>query len=223
MICIHRRINETVSIYCNMLFYLLYLMYGKYFVEKRKEMQVHGKVILGFPFGDSKIEQHFCDFYVIEGSHEFVIEIDDYPTEEACDLVFRNEALYKNYLFCLDENGEAFTIYDCYIMPMQIPVKQMKIIWNQCLWGCHIEKFQDEKIISAKYIVQTDKKRYPFHMVVGKNDLELMDGKVSISTDWNQENFKFEGVAISVFIKESLSINEVEKIVLRMLEIFFCK
>ena len=184
-------------------------------------MQVHGKVILGFPFGDSEIEQHFCDFYVIEGSHDFVIEVDDYPIEKACDLVFKNEAIYRDYLFCRDENGEAFTIYDCYIMPMQIPVKQMKIIWNQCLWGNHIEKFQDEKIISAKYIVQTDKKRYPFHMFVGKNDFKLMDGKVSISTDWNQENFKFEGVAISISLKDSLSINEVEKIVLRMLEIFF--
>lgn len=161
-------------------------------------MQVHGKVILRFPFGDSEIEQYFCDFYVIEGSHDFVIEIDDYPIEKACDLVYRNEAIYRDYLFCRDENGEAFTIYDCYIMPMQIPVKQMKIIWNQCLWGNHIEKFQDEKINSAKYIVQTDKKRYPFHMFVGKNDFKLMDGKVSISTDWNQENSRFEGVAYTI-------------------------
>lgn len=58
-------------------------------------------------------------------------------------------------------------------------------------------------------------------MFVGKNDFELMEGKVSISTDWNQENFELEGVAIFVSLKDSLSINEVEKIVLRMLEIFF--
>ncbi len=184
-------------------------------------MQVHGNVILGFPLGDSEIEQHFCDFYVIEGSHDFIIEVDDYPIKKDCDLVFRNEAIYRDYLFCRDENGEAFTIYDCYIMPMQIPVKQMKIIWNKCLLGYHIENFQDEKIISAEYIVQTDKNRYPFHMFVGKNYFELMGGKVSISTDWNQENFKFEGVAISVSLKDVSSINEVEKIVLRMLEIFF--
>ena len=58
-------------------------------------------------------------------------------------------------------------------------------------------------------------------MFVGKNDFELMEGKVSISTDWNQENFELEGVAIFVSLKDSLSINEVEKIVLRMLEIIF--
>ena len=85
--------NGPVIVCCNMLLYLVYLMCGKYFVEKRKEMQVHGKVILGFPFGDSEIEQHFCDFYVIEGSHDFVIEVDDYPIEKACDLVFKNDTI----------------------------------------------------------------------------------------------------------------------------------
>lgn len=183
-------------------------------------MQVHGKEILGLPFGNNKIERYCCDFNITEENHDFVIDVDGYPIEKACELVFRNEAIHSEYMFCRDENDQAFTIYDCYIMPMQIPVKQMKIIWNKCLWGYHIENFQDEKVISAKYIVQTDKKRYPFHMFVGKNDFELMDGKVCISTDWNQENFKFEGVAISVCLKDALSIDEVEKIILRMLEIF---
>ena len=33
---------------------------------------------------------------------------------------------------------------------MQIPVKQMKIAWNQCLWGFHIENFLEEKITFAE-------------------------------------------------------------------------
>lgn len=183
-------------------------------------MQIHGKVIYDFPFGDSVIEQHFCDFFLRDDSHEFIIEIADYPLEVVFDLLARNESIYKDYLFCQDENGRAFTIYNCYIKPMQIPVKQMKVIWCKCLWGYHIEKLQDEKIISAKYIVQTDGKKYPFHMFIGRNDFEVLEGKARIGTDWNQENFKFEGVAISVSLKEAESINEVEKIVLRLLELF---
>lgn len=185
-------------------------------------MQVHGKIILGFPFGDKEIEQHYCDFYLREDSHDFIIEIDNYPIEKACELLCSKELIYEDYLFCYDENCKAFTIYECHIMLMQIPVKQMKIIWRRCLWGYHIENFQSEKIISAKYVVQTNGKRYPFHMFVGKNEFEVLGGKVSISTDWNQKNSKFEGVAISISsLREGLLIDEVEKIVLRMLEIFF--
>lgn len=184
-------------------------------------MQVYGNKILGFPWGDSEIEQIFCDFYIREDSHEFTIEVDNYPIETACDLVFSNESIHKEYLFCYDESGKAFTIYDCFIMPMQIPVKQMKIVWNQCLWGYHIENFQDAKITFAEYIVQTDKTIYPFHMFVGKNDFKAMDGRVNISTNWNRKGSKIEGVGISISLKEGFSISEVEKIVLRMLELFF--
>lgn len=82
-------------------------------------------------------------------------------------MLCRNESLHKECLFCVDENEKAFTLYNCYLMPLQIPVRQMKIIWNKCLIGYHIEDIQSEKIKSAEYIVQTDKK-YPFHMFVGK-------------------------------------------------------
>lgn len=64
--------------------------------------------------------------------------------------MFDNKSIYKDFLFCHDENGIPFTIYDCFIMPMQIPVKQMKIAWNQCLWGFHIENFLEEKITFAE-------------------------------------------------------------------------
>lgn len=58
-----------------------------------------------------------------------------------------HEPIYRNYLFCIDENGEAFTLYDCYIMPLQIPVKQMKIIWNKCLLGYHLVQTGIKKMI----------------------------------------------------------------------------
>ena len=50
-------------------------------------MQIHGKVIYDFPFGDSVIEQHFCDFFLRDDSHEFIIEIADYPLEVVFDLL----------------------------------------------------------------------------------------------------------------------------------------
>ena len=183
-------------------------------------MRIHGRKILGFPCGDVEVEQQICDFYIEEDSHEFVIEVDDYPIEKAFDLLCRNESLHKECLFCVDENEKAFTLYNCYLMPLQIPVRQMKIIWNKCLIGYHIEDIQSEKIKSAEYIVQTDKK-YPFHMFVGKNCFDILNGIVHISTDWNQENTNIEGVAIYISVEVPVTIAMVEKIILRLLEIYF--
>lgn len=45
----------------------------------REKMRIHGRKILGFPCGDVEVEQQICDFYIEEDSHEFVIEVDDYP------------------------------------------------------------------------------------------------------------------------------------------------
>ena len=47
----------------------------------REKMRIHGRKILGFPCGDVEVEQQICDFYIEEDSHEFVIEVDDYPIE----------------------------------------------------------------------------------------------------------------------------------------------
>ena len=183
-------------------------------------MRIHGRKILGFPCGDVEVEQQICDFYIEEDSHEFVIEVDDYPIEKAFDLLCRNESLHKECLFCVDENEKAFTLYNCYLMPLQIPVRQMKIIWNKCLIGYHIEDIQSEKIKSAEYIVQTDKK-YPFHMFVGKKCFDILNGIVHISTDWNQANTNIEGVAIYISLEVPVTIAMVEKIILRLLEIYF--
>ena len=184
-------------------------------------MQIHGKIILGFPVGDGEIEQYACDFYLREDSHDFIMEVEDYPIEKAFDLLFSNEAIHRDYLFCIDENHVHFTLYDCFIMPKQIPVKQMKIIWNKCIFGYHIANLDDEKIISAEYIIQTDQKKYPFHMFIGKSEFDVLNDLVHISTDWNQVDSKYEGVTVSVFMKQAISIDSVEKIVLRFLEIYF--
>ena len=171
-------------------------------------MQIHGKMILGFPVGDDEIEKYSCSFNLSEDSHDFIMEVADYPVEKACDLWFSNEAIHRDYLFCIDENNVSFTIYDCYIRPMQIPVKQLRIIWTKCILGYHIANLDDEKIVSAKYIVQTEPKKYPFHMFVGKNEFDVLNDTVHISTDWNQVDSKYEGVTISVLLEEYATIRQ---------------
>lgn len=183
-------------------------------------MQIHGKRILGFPVGNSEIEQYSCDFYLREDSHDFIMEVKAYPIEKACDLLFSNEAIHRDYLFCVDENDVCFTIYDCFIMPMQIPVKQMKIIWNKCILGYHIANLDDERIISAEYIIQIDQKKYPFHVFAGQNGFDVLNDMVHISTSWNQVDSEYEGVTVSVLLEVPGSISLVERIVLRLLEIY---
>ena len=82
----------------------------------REKMRIHGRKILGFPCGDVEVEQQICDFYIEEDSHEFVIEVDDYPIEKAFDLLCRgSESLHKECLFCvviwfLHSKSNAFSI-----------------------------------------------------------------------------------------------------------------
>lgn len=176
-------------------------------------MRIHGIKIFGFPCGDTETSQQICDFYIEDDRHEFVIKVDDYPIEKASEL------LHREYLFCVDVNEKAFTLYDCYLMPLQIPVKQMKIVWNKCLMGYHISNIESEKIKSAEYIVQTDRK-CPFHLFVTKHCFDVLSGKAHISTCWNVENTKIEGVAIHLSVADPVSIARVETIILRLLEIY---
>lgn len=184
-------------------------------------MQIHGKEILNFPYGDRIIGRQHCDFDIDEKSHEFLIQVENVTMEEDFEFLFSNQIVHKECLFCMDEAGKEFVIYDCYISPMQIPVKQMKITWNKYLLGHHIENVQDEKIISAEYVIQTNKKKYPFHMFVGKNDFYIQNDTVHIKTEWNKNNSCYEGVLIDVSMNVPMVVEEVETIILRLLEIFF--
>ena len=101
-------------------------------------MKIHGKKILDFPCGNIVKEQQTCDFDICDDEHSFVIEVDDYPIQEALGLCNNNCSVHREYMYCMDENNEAFTLYDCFISPIQIPVRQVKVIWNKCLYGHHI-------------------------------------------------------------------------------------
>lgn len=181
-------------------------------------MKVHGKKILSFPCGDIEKEQLDCDFYFSDDNHDFLIEISDFPMHKAFELLENNCSIHRDYLYCIDENDEVFTLYDCFIIPMQIPVKQVKIIWNKCLLGYHISDYQTEKVSLAKYIVKSEK--FSINMFIGKERIDVLNGKVHISTDWYQEEGRFVGVQLCIEPEEALSILELEKIVLRFLEIY---
>ena len=129
-------------------------------------MKIHGNKILNFPIGEIDIEQT-CDFFIKRSSHDFITETNHFSIEAALELYCKNESIHKDYLFSLDENKEKFSLFDCYIMPVQIPVKQVKVIWNKCLLGEHFQNIQDVRISSAKYILQADK-RCPFHLFIWK-------------------------------------------------------
>lgn len=90
-------------------------------------MQIYGKEIFSVPLGGSEIKRCLCDFYVIDGNHDFIIEVEYYPKEKLYDSEFENEVMHRDYLFWCDEKGKNFTIY---IMPMQNPVEQIKIVWH---------------------------------------------------------------------------------------------
>ena len=182
-------------------------------------MKIHGNKILNFPIGEIDIEQT-CDFFIKRSSHDFIIETNSFSIEAALELYCKNESIHKDYLFCLDENKEKFTLFDCYIMPVQIPVKQVKVIWNKCLLGEHFQNIQDVRISSAKYILQADK-RCPFHLFIWKSQFDVFDGTVHVSVDWNMANSKAEGVCICLDLENVETISWTEKIILRMLEIYF--
>lgn len=83
---------------------------------------------------------------------------------------------------------------------------------------------QNEKtqnIISAEYIIQTEKGKPSYRMFIGKNDFWVHDDTVHIKTDWDKENAELNGVIICINLKAPMGIEEVEKIVLRFLEILF--
>lgn len=184
-------------------------------------MEIHGNSILNFPLdnnGHTKL--HICNFTINE-DREFVIGIDDFPIETTEELVYGNNVLHIDYLLCVDENNEKFTLYDCIIIPLQCPkTKEVKVIWKRYLFGYHIVNEENEKVCCAEYVVQTDEKKYPFHMFVGRTDFDILSGNVHISTDWHTEMFKIDGVKIGVTTEKPLSISNIEKIVLRLIEIY---
>ena len=108
-------------------------------------MQIHGNGILNLPLDNNgRTKQHICDF-IIDGSREFVVGIDDFPIETTEELVYGNNVLHVDYLLCVDENNEKFTLYDCIIIPLQCPkTREVKVIWKRYLLGYHIINEENE-------------------------------------------------------------------------------
>lgn len=188
---------------------------------------IRGKMIVNFPWNkEGQAEQQYSLFDVTENGHNFLFSTENYPAEVAWDLFCHNDSFHLDYLFCVDENGEPFTLYDCWISLKELPVEEntktvWQILWNRYLFGYHVQNENSQNIISAEYIIQTEKGNPSYRMFIGKNDFWVNDNTVHIKTDWYKENTQFNGVIICVDLKTPIRIKDVEKIVLRFLEILF--
>lgn len=116
-------------------------------------MQLNGNQIVNFPYGNDIKKELKSKFDVIDEIHEFIVEIDDFPIEVAIDLCFSGRSLHAEYLFCITEEGEKFTLFDCYVMPMQYPTKQIKVIWNKWLLGYHVTNLNKNNIHRGDYLI----------------------------------------------------------------------
>ena len=184
-------------------------------------------MILNFPWGkEGQTEQQHSLFDVTENERNFLFTTENYPADVAWDLFCNNDLFHVDYLFCLGENDELFTLYDCWISLKKLPVGEntetiWKILWNRYLFGCHVQNENTENIVSAEYIVETEKGKPSYRIFVGRNDFWVHDNTVHIKTDWHKENTEFNGVIIGVDLKTPMEIKDIEKIVLRFLEILF--
>ena len=64
-------------------------------------MQIHGKEILNFPYGDRIIGRQHSDFDIDEKSHEFLIQVENVTMEEDFEFLFSNQIVHKECLFCM--------------------------------------------------------------------------------------------------------------------------
>ena len=192
-------------------------------------MMIRGKVIVNFPWNkEGQTEQQYSLFEITEDEHNFLFSTEDYPAEMEWDLYCNKDSFRVDYLFCVDENDAPFTLYDCWISLKELSGKGNTktiwlISWNRALLGLHVENESDENIVSAEYIIETETGNPTYRMFIGKNEFWLHDDSVHIKTGWNQENSKFNGVIICVDLKTPMGIKDVEKIVLRLLEIYFLR
>lgn len=192
-------------------------------------MTIRGKTIVNFPWNkEGQTEQQYSVFDVEEDGHNFLFTTEYYPVEVEWDLYCNRDSFHVDYLFCVDENDAPFTLYDCWISLKKLSGKGNTktiwlISWNRALLGLHVETESDENIVSAEYIVETETGGPTYRMFIEKNEFWVHDDTVHIKMDWNQENTKYNGVIICVDLKTPKRTNDVEKIVLRLLEIFFLR
>lgn len=188
---------------------------------------IRGKMIVNFPWNEEgQTEQCFSCFEITEENRTFQFLTENYPVETAWNLFCNRNSFHVDYLFCVDESGNSFTLYDCWISLKELPVGEntkaiWQILWNRYLFGYHAQNENTQNIRAAEYIIETEKGNPSYRLFIGRNDFWVHNGTVHIKTDWHKENTKFNGVIISVEFKILMGIKNVEKIVLRFLEILF--
>ena len=184
-------------------------------------MQLNGNQIVNFPYGNDIKKELKSKFDVIDEIHEFIVEIDDFPIEVAIDLCFSGRSLHAEYLFCITEEGEKFTLFDCYVMPMQYPTKQIKVIWNKWLLGYHVTNLNKNNIHRGDYLINLKKKDWNSNILDQNNCYVVLDGTVTITIGDRTYGSKNDLIEIAIETKEPSNISAYEKVLLRLLEIYF--
>lgn len=188
---------------------------------------ISGKMIVNFPWNEEgQTQQCFSYFEIAEEDRNFELLTEDYPEETAWNLFCNRNSFHVDYLFCVDESDNPFTLYDCWITPKKLPVEEntktiWQILWNRYLFGYHVQNENTKNIISAEYIIEAEKGKPSYRLFIGKNDFWVHNHTIHIKTDWHKENTEFHGVIICADLEMPMGIKDVEKLVLRFLEILF--
>lgn len=180
-------------------------------------MMIRGKMIVNFPWNEKgQTAQCFSYFEVTEEDRNFEFLTQDYSAETTWNLFCNRNSFHVDYLFCVDENSNPFTLYNCWISLKELPVGEntktsWQILWNRYLFGYHLQNENIQNIISAEYILEAEKGKPSYRLFIGKNDFWVHNDTVHIRTDWHKENTEFHGVIICVDLKTPVGIKDVEK------------
>lgn len=152
----------------------------------------------------SKIDNFYFDNILIniletdldENKSSFYLECNNF---EKIDFSTNKSQQHYETLFCYDENGKKFTLYDCTVA-LKGKTRNIKqgflVVYNKIIYGNHFEDLNE--LIIDKLEVIIDNTRLTYQIAIGRDNWELED-KTNILTEWNIENNKTKGVKIIVF------------------------
>ncbi len=185
-------------------------------------MRINGKEILNLPISKDVNGKYTNEFEIVSDKNLFYIEINEETILKFYVLnVLEREKVHADYLMGIDQDGVEFTLYDCYIFLDKLPAARLWIKWTRLLYGEHIEHDKSEKVKCGEYVIELPSSSVTYRSFVGKSRFCIFEGQVCVSTEWNEKDEKFNGIKISVECKEACTLEGIEKIVLRLMEIYF--
>lgn len=185
-------------------------------------MNIKGKEILNLPISKDVNEKYTNEFEIVSEKNLFYIPLNEETISKFYMLkALEREKVHVDYLIGIDQEGVEFTLYDCYIFLDKLPASKLWIKWTRLLYGEHIEHDKSEKIKYAEYVIELPSSSVTYRSFVGESKFSIFEGQVWLSTDWNEKDKMFNGVMICVECKETCTLELIQKIVLRLMEIYY--